>query len=173
MRRHLGSFLVFALSPLLLPALRAQQASSPATASCDFDSNNQLAVEYAPMTVDLKRFQFGHEIPYNRVWSPGGRPLTMFINHPVIVGDKELPIGAYTMFVIPSERQWTLVISRSTDISGKYDERDDLVRVPMQLGELPQAENQFSVYFGHAAPSQCSMRLDLAKQRAWVVFQEK
>ena len=127
----------------------------------------------APMMVDLKRFQFGHEIPYNRVWAPGGRPLTMFINHPVIVGDKELPIGAYTMFIIPSEKQWTLIISRSTDTSGKYDERDDLVRVPMERGELPQAENQFSVYFAHQAPNRCSMRLDLAKERAWIVFQEK
>ena len=97
----------------------------------------------------------------------------MFINHPVIVGDKELRIGGYTMFVIPSEKQRTLVISRSTDISGKYDERDDLVRVPMQLGELPQAESEFSVYFAHEAPNRCSMRLDLAKQRAWVVLQEK
>jgi len=43
----------------------------------------------------------------------------------------------------------------------------------MQLGELPSPESQFSVYFAHVAPDQCSMRLDLDKARAWVVIQEK
>lgn len=173
MRPHFGSSLVFALALLFGAALHAQQVSPPPTAVCDFDSTHQIAVEYAPVTVDLKRFTFGREIPFNRAWTPGGRPLTLFINHPVIVGDKELPVGAYTMFVIPSEKQWTLVVSRSTDTSGKYDEREDLARVPMQTGELSSAENEFSVYFAHEGPDRCSMRLDLAKQRAWIGFQEK
>src|ERR1700756_3738923 len=101
---------------------RAPRAASLSAAhrGVRLDSTHQIAVEYAPVTVDLKRFTFGREIPFNRAWTPGGRPLTLFINHPVIVGDKELPVGAYTMFVIPSEKQWTLVVSRSTDTSGKY-----------------------------------------------------
>ena len=94
MRSHFGSSLVSALALLFGPALHAQQVSPPPTAVCDFDSTHQIAVEYAPVTVDLKRFAFGREIPFNRAWTPGGRPLTLFINHPVIVGDKELPVGA-------------------------------------------------------------------------------
>jgi hypothetical protein len=91
MRPHFGSSLVFVLSLLFAPALHAQQVFSPATAVCDFDSTHQIAVEYAPITVDLKRFAFGHEIPFNRTWAPGGRPLTLFINHPVIVETKSCP----------------------------------------------------------------------------------
>ena len=173
MARFTRPSLVLAMTLLFIPRLPAQPAASPVTAACNFDANNQLAVEYEPVTVDVKKQLFGREIPYNRAWAPGGRPLTMFLNHPVLVGGKQLPIGAYTMFVIPSEKQWTLVISRSTDTSGKYDEHADLVRVPMERGELPSPENSFSVYFAHVAPDQCSMRLDVAKERAWVVFEEK
>ena len=99
--------------------------------------------------------------------------MTLFTDSPVTVGGEDLPVGAYTLFVIPEESKWTLIISKSTDTSGKYDERKDLARIPMQFGELPSPESQFSVYFAHVAPDQCSMRLDIDNARAWVVVQEK
>lgn len=69
---------------------------------------------------------------------------------------------------------WTwLDISRSTDTSGRYNEDQDLARVPMQWGELSSAESTFSIYFAHVAPDQCAMRLDLNKTRAWVDFRNK
>ncbi|MGA3053743.1 MAG: hypothetical protein ABSD63_06015 [Candidatus Korobacteraceae bacterium] len=55
----------------------------------------------------------------------------------------------------------------------EHDGHEDFAKIPMQLGELPSPESQFSVYFAHVAPDQCSMRLDLDKARAWVVIQEK
>ena len=41
---------------------------------------------------------------------------------PVIVGGKEISDGAYTMFILPEARSWILIITRSTDTSGKYDQ---------------------------------------------------
>ena len=158
---------------LLAPALYAQGTTSQATATCNFNASKQLAVEYQRVTVNTKKPVFGKEIPYDKVWAPGGKPMTLFLNSPVIAGKKTLPAGAYTMFVIPNEDKWTLVISKSTDTSGKYDEQQDFARVPMQYGELPSPEDEFSVYFAHVAPKECSMRLDLAKSRAWIVFQEQ
>lgn len=162
-----------AVSLLFCSSLFGQGTSSSATATCNFDSNKQVVVEYQRMTVNVKKPIFGQEIPYNKVWAPGGKPLTLFVNSPVTVGGRELPTGAYTMFVIPSEKQWTLVVSKSTDTSGRYEEGEDLVRVPMECGELSAPENEFSIYFAHVAPDQCSMRLDLERARAWVIFQGK
>jgi Protein of unknown function (DUF2911) len=158
---------------LFCSSLFGQGTTSGATATCNFDSNKQVAVEYERMTVNVKRPVLGGEIPYNKVWAPGGKPLTLFLNSPVAVGGKELATGAYTMFVIPSEKQWTLIVSKSTDTSGRYDEREDLFRVSMEYGELSAPENEFSIYFAHVAPDGCSMRLDLGSSRAWVIFQEK
>jgi Protein of unknown function (DUF2911) len=76
-------------------------------------------------------------------------------------------------FVIPSEKQWTLIVSKSIDTSGRYDEGEDLARVPMQYGTLSRPESEFSIYFAHVAQDQCSMRLDLESARAWVIFQER
>ena len=84
---------------LSVPALFAQ---APSTAVCDFDPNTQLAVEYQPISVNPSKPVFGHEIPYNKVWAPGGKPMTLFLNHPITVDGKDIPVGAYTMFVIPN-----------------------------------------------------------------------
>jgi hypothetical protein len=115
----------------------------------------------------------GHEIPYGRVWAPGGKPMTLFTNSPIAVAGHDIPAGAYTLFVIPSQKEWALVISKSTDTSGRYDEKDDFLRVAMDFGQLDRAEDQFSIFFAHVAPGQCSMRLDLEKARAWVIFEKR
>lgn len=174
MRRHSVPRFATLLVPVVFAiALFGQGTSSQATATCNFDADKQLAVEYQRMTVNAKRPVFGHQIPYGKVWAPGGKPLTLFTTTPVTIAGKELPTGAYTMFVIPTEKQWTLIVSKSTDTSGKYDRQEDLVRAPMETGELLSPENEFSIYFGHIAPDQCNMRLDLEKERAWVTFDQK
>ncbi len=76
------------------------------------------------------------------------------------------------MFVLPEEKSWDLIVSKSTDSSGKYEEQQDLARIPMQFGELLSPESQFSVYFAHTAPDQCSMRIDVDRVRAWIVISE-
>jgi len=170
---RLSGCIALLASLLWAPSLRAQGTSALATATCNFDANNQIAVEYQRLTVNLKKPVFGREIPYNKPWAPGGRPMTLFANLPIAVDGHDIPIGAYTLFLVPSEKQWMLVVSKSTDTSGRYDEADDLWRVPMDSGELPSPEGEFSVYFGHIAPNQCSMRVDLEKARAWVTFEKK
>jgi len=77
------------------------------------------------------------------------------------------------MFIVPEKKSWTLIISGAPTPAEKYDESQDLVKIPMDLGELPQAELEFTSYFAHTAPNQCNLRLDLGKARAWIVFKHK
>jgi hypothetical protein len=146
MQRSIASF--FAVCLFFVSGLFAQEDT---TAVCDFDPNSQLAVNYQPISVDTSERVLGHQIPYDKVWAPGGKPMTMFLNHPVTFDGKDIPVGAYTMFAIPDDDKWTLIVSRSTDMSGKYDEHQDLMRVPMQWGQLSSPESRFSIYFAHSA----------------------
>src|SRR5581483_5921771 len=114
-----------------------------------------------------------NQIPFGKVWAPGGKPMTLFTNTSVQIGSRILPIGAYTLFLIPNSKQWTLVVSKSTDTSGAYDQEQDLVRVPMESGELPSPESQLNVAFGHVAPGQCNLRADLDKTGHFAVFHMK
>jgi len=165
----LSFFLAFLL--FVLPCGVLAQDNG-ATATCNFDEQKQLVVQYQPVAVNLKKALNG-QVPFGKPWAPGGKPMTLFTNTPTQLGSRMLPIGAYTMFVIPNSKQWTLIVSKSTDMSGAYNEQDDLVRVPMDSGELPNPEAGLSVSFAHAAPGQCNVRIDLDKYGHFVTFEEK
>lgn len=144
-------------------ALLAQESSSATgTTTCNFDDDKQLVVQYQHVVVNLKK-GVSTQVPFGKPWAPGGKPMTFFTNAPVVVGGHSLGVGAYTLFVIPTSKQWTLVVSKSTDMSGAYDDKSDLVRVPMDSGELPSPAGELGVAFEHVAPGQCNLRLDLDK----------
>jgi hypothetical protein len=173
--RRIAWYLLLSVLPipaLLPPTACAQDAPASATATCNFDEEKQLVVQYQPVTVNLKRPLSG-QVPFGKAWAPGGKPITLFTNTPIQVGSHLLPVGAYTLFVIPNSKQWTLIVSKSTDISGAYNEQDDLVRAPMEAGELPNPEASLAVALEHVTPSQCNLRIDLDKFGHFAALQEK
>jgi Protein of unknown function (DUF2911) len=173
MQRFTPFLLVLLTSAAILPAAAFAQSSSAAErATCNFDDDKQLVVEYQPVTVNLKKSLAG-QVPMGKVWAPGGKPMTLFTNTPVEIGSRVLPVGAYTMFVLPNAKQWTLVVSKSTDMSGAYDEKSDLARVNMDSGELPNPEPTLNISFAHVGPAQCNIRVDLDKYGHFTGFQVK
>ncbi len=148
----------------------AQDNTSAAMATCNFDEQKQLVVHYQRTAVSLKK-PLSAQVPFDKVWAPGGKPLTLFTNTPIQVGARQLGIGAYTLFLIPNSKQWTLVVSKSTDTTGAYDEKQDLVRVGMDSGELPSPQSHLSVGFVHITANQCTLRVDLEKKGHFAVFQ--
>jgi hypothetical protein len=153
-------------------ALWAQDDPLGATATCNFDDEKQLVVQYQRVPINPKK-ALATQVPFGKVWAPGGKAMTIFTNTPVQIGGVMLPVGAYTMFVIPTGRQWTLIVSKSTDTSGNYDEQQDLVRVPLESGELPSAEPAFMLSFAHIAPPQCNIRIDVDKTGHFTDFLRK
>jgi hypothetical protein len=61
-----------------------------------------------------------------------------------MVGDQQVPAGSYTLFTVPTEKAWTLVISKKTGEWGTAypGESEDLVRVKMKASQFsPAVEN--------------------------------
>ena len=170
--RQFVSFSVLLATLFLAPLAFAQGTTSTGTATCNFDADKQIAVEFQHVTLNLKK-PASFQVPFGKVWAPGGKPMTLFTNLPIEVGSRVLSVGAYTMFVIPTSKQWTLIVSKSTDMSGAYNEQDDLVRIPMGSGELPSPEAELNVAFEHVGPGQCNLRLDLDKTGHFVTFQKR
>lgn len=163
MHRVTSFFILLALG-IMMPggALLAQESQPSASAACNFNDESQVVVQYERVSVNLKK-PLSNQVPFGKVWAPGGKAMTLFTNTPLQIGSRNLPVGAYTLFVIPNSKQWTLIVSKSTDVSGAYDQQQDLVRVPMDSGELPSPEESLNVSFAHVSPKQCNIRFDLEK----------
>ena len=167
--------LLFIVPILILPilAIFVQSGAAQQTAAdsltgstiCTFDDGRQVSTRYKPVTIAR-----GQSAPTGQVWAPGGSAMTLFTETGVLVGKTRVPAGAYTMYLLPSKKDWTLIVSRNVKIDGQYDKNQDLVRASMQIGELSQSEGELKVFFGHTGPKRCEINVDYGKSRAWVDF---
>lgn len=137
---------VFSLAILTRIGAAQQTAADSLTGSdvCTFDDGKQVSLRYNPVALGRS-----DGVPTGKVWAPGGLAMTFFTETGVTLGNTLVPAGAYTMYFLPGKKEWTLIVSRNMTIDGKYDKNQDLVRAPMQTGELSQAEGQLKVFFGH------------------------
>ena len=149
----------------------AQQTAADSltgSAICTFDDGKQVSARYKPVAVGR-----GEGAPTGQIWAPGGSAMTLFTETGVAVGKTLVPAGAYTMYLLPGKKDWTLIVSRNVTIDGKYDKNQDLVRANMQMGELSKVEGQLNVFFGHTGPKRCEINVDYGKNRAWIDFVQK
>jgi len=161
--RNIVSCLVLVISVVAACSANAQQEASTA---CTFDDGKQITVKYQSVPAT-------HKLPDDRIWSPGKSPMFLFTSGALKLGNVDVPVGAYSMFVVPGKDRWTLVLNKNVAPNAHYDEQEDLLRVPMDLGTLSEPAKTVGIYFGHVAPKQCNMRIYYGTTGAWAEFHEE
>ena len=137
-------------------------ADDSQTTYCDFTDGSEVTMRYNATVKDDPR--------NGRVWSPG---ITLFVQVPLTLGGREIPLGAYTVHMIPDKKNWTLIVSRNVTAGAPYNSADDVARAPMEIGEIPEATKQLQLAFAHMSAKQCSLRVYYQKTGAFVDFMEK
>jgi len=154
---------------------KSQRPSPPASAECKFADGKTLHIDYSRPSVRGRRI-FGGLVPYDKEWRTGANEATTFVtNTSLDVGGAKVPAGNYTLFTVPSQKQWTLIISKRTGEWGiPYPgPSEDLVRVPMRSQELSSPVEQFTISFERPAPEACTLRMDWETTRAEVSVREQ
>jgi hypothetical protein len=175
MRKALAVLGVGCLTLGLMAALGSAQMdkgskpSPPAKASCALGEGKTIAVDYSSPRAKGRKI-YGGLVPYGEVWRAGANEATTLVTTAdLMVGGQHVPAGSYTIFAIPNQDKWTLVISKKTGEWGiPYPGADkDLVRVDMKVSALPAAVENFTIAFDKAAGG-CMLRMDWEKTRASV-----
>ena len=138
------------------------------TATCTFGDGKQISVRYDPHGPAKN-----DKLPSGELWPRSGSPMYLFTQTELSLNKTEIPAGAYSMYLIPDKEKWTLVVNKSVSAGAAYDQQQDLLRVPMEIGQLSQGKARVKVVFGHVAPKQCNMRIYYGKTGAWAEFKEK
>lgn len=153
---------------------KSKRPSPPAKAECKFADGKAITVDYSSPRMKGRKI-YGGLVPYGQPWRVGANEATTFVTDTnVTVAGKDVPAGSYTIFTIPNEGKWTLIISKKTGEWGiPYPgEADDLARVDMKVSKLPSPVEDFTIAFDQAGSS-CTMRLDWETTRASVEITEK
>jgi hypothetical protein len=93
---------------------------------------------------------FGELVPYGEVWRTGAdEATTLKTDKDLMIGDLEVPAGTYSLFTIPGEEQWMLVLNKEPEQWGayKYNQEMDLGRTPMAVGAAEEMEEQLTIGF--------------------------
>lgn len=93
---------------------------------------------------------FGGIVKYGELWRLGANEATeleVFKN--VKIGGKAVPKGKYTVFCIPYENKWTIIINKDNFSWGSftYNAKKDLLRVDVSVQSTDEAVEALTMYF--------------------------
>jgi hypothetical protein len=153
---------------------KSKRPSPPAQAKADLGGGNSITVDYSSPKVKGRKI-FGGLVPYGKAWRTGANEATTFVTSGIIIiGGKTIPAGNYTIYTIPEENKWTLVVSKKTGEWGTETptSADDVARFDMKVSKLPALAEDFKISFDKSA-SGATMNLDWEKTRASVDISNK
>ncbi len=175
MKKHIALLTLLMLTAALAFAQDKGKRPSPsAQAQCKFSDGKTITVDYSSPRAKGRKI-FGDLVPYGEVWRTGANEATTFVTDAnLMIGGKDVPAGSYTIFTIPNQDKWTLIISKKTGEWGipyKY-ESDELGRVDMTVSKTSSPVENFTISF-HEMGNGCHMYLDWENTRATVKIDEK
>jgi len=152
---------------------KSQRPSPPAQAQCQFSDGKSIAVDYSSPRAKGRKI-FGDLVPYGEVWRTGANEATTFVTTAnTKAGSLTIPAGNYTIFTIPNQGKWTLIINKKTGEWGipyKY-ESDELGRVDMKVSQTPSMVENFTISFDQMGNS-CTLNISWENTKASAPFAE-
>ncbi len=166
-----GAAVALTLSALAAPAARAQQAGAVdigchptapperlARRPSPYDSTTftvggaEARVCYSRPSLKGRHMIGGEAVPYGKLWRTGANEPTI-VHLPVaaaIAGIQVEP-GSYSLYTIPGEKEWTVIVNRSTKqwgIEGQYTaeiQAQEVGRARVPAETLKQPVEQFTI----------------------------
>lgn len=95
---------------------------------------------------------FGELEKYGRVWRVGAdEATTITFKKDVKLGDKEVKAGTYTLFAIPNENEWTIIINSKLGQWGAYsyekNKASDVAQFNVPVKKLESVVEQLTIRF--------------------------
>lgn len=96
------------------------------------------------------RTVYGELVEFGQVWRLGANEATeLELFRDAKIGGTKVKKGRYSMFAIPYEDRWTIIVNKETDIWGafQYDESKDVLRVDVKPEKQEESIEAFTMMF--------------------------
>lgn len=90
---------------------------------------------------------FGGVVPFGEVWRTGANAATtLTTSNDLEIGGIVVPAGSYSLWTIPREERWTLILNSQTGQWGtQYDPARDFARLDMEVSDLDRTVDAFMI----------------------------
>src|SRR3954468_17645119 len=76
----------------------------------------------------------GANVPYGKIWRTGANePTAFFASIPLTVAGIKVAPGVYSLYTVPGQKEWEIIVNRSISQWGKEDQYTDQVKA-QELG---------------------------------------
>ncbi len=146
------SFFTILLALLMINTVEAQERqtdrpmASPNAAVNQTIGLTEVEVTYGRPSV-RDRVIFGDLVPFSEVWRTGANESTVIsFSDDVLIEGEHVEEGIYSMYTIPEEDRWTIIINEKLSWGTQYDPDYDVLRVDVDAHDSHFLE-QMMIYF--------------------------
>ncbi len=140
--------------------LKTPQPSTTQTVKQDFGLGS-IELSYSRPNMKGRKI-FGDLVPFDKVWRTGANgATTLTFTDEVTIGGKKIPAGKYGLLTIPSATEWTVIISKQTDVTSPaaYKQEMDVVRVMAKPMTLPWSFETFGISIENIKDNSCEVMM--------------
>jgi len=170
-----SSLVLFLLSATLVLDLHAQARPilSPRDSVFLTMDTNTISVNYGRPSM-RGRVIMGGLVPWGKVWRTGANEAThLRTNFDMTLGGIPVTKGLYTLWTLPSQNGWKVIINKQTGQWGTdYDSRQDLARFDAKVETLNAPVDTFTIALRKTGAASGEMTLSWEKTRAVVPFEK-
>jgi len=118
---------------------------------------------------------FGGLRPFNVWWRTGANEATSFVTDAnLLMGDSVVPKGEYTLYTLPSETKWTLMINKETGQWGTvYHPEYDLLRLPLKKRTLKEPVEKLKIVLEKVDLTSGVLKISWETTEVWIDFKMK
>jgi hypothetical protein len=144
--KKIFTLVVFAL---LATTMTFAQDKKPVASPKQTVTSGNVSVTYGQPS-KKGRAIFGGLVPYGQVWRTGANEATeITFNKDVDFGGKHVKAGTYTLFTIPTEKEWTIILNSQLKQFGAFDydkyKSKDVVHVTVPAKHISNTVEKFTI----------------------------
>ena len=110
------------------------------------DANKQMKIIYSRPQLNGRKLS--KLAPNGEVWRTGANEAAELILYSDFkLGDTTLKAGTYSLFTIPGEKEWTIILSSDLNVWGSYfyNEKNDVARITVPATTGKESIEAFSI----------------------------
>jgi hypothetical protein len=145
--------------------------TSPPESTAVTIAGKRITVDYYAPSMHGRKIM-GDLVPYGEVWCTGANYATKLTTPAALqMGKLKLPAGSYSIWTLPNEKEWTLIVNKETgQYHLDYDPTQDFGRTQMNLRVLNDPVETFHVDLRSNGGNKGTLALVWEKTEASIPF---
>ena len=137
---------IFTLGAVLAIAQQRPRASPHETVELMLNGK-KVSISYGRPYLKGRQAVGGTLVPYDKVWRTGADEATKLTTETdLMIGNLSVPAGSYSIYTLPSQSGWKLIVNKTADQWGTvYEAAKDLGRADMKVKALSAPVEQFTI----------------------------